>query len=298
MSLEVVRTGPLSLVQDAGRPGLAAIGVGPSGAADRAAFAHGALLVGNDPAQHAAVEVTLGGLSVRAAADVTIALTGAECLATVDGQAVAWGEPFSLGAGAVLTLGLPRTGLRSYLSVAGGVDVPHVLGSRSTDILSGLGPPRLTAGMVLPVGTTVPGELREERTKRHEGSPTTLKLLPGPRTDWLADAGALATTWTVSPENNRVGIRLTGTVLARSPSRVGAELPSEPLVRGAVQLPASGQPVIFGPAHPTTGGYPVVAVLTEAGSDRLAQCRPGDLVTLVWATPTPQLSEPGSAIAS
>jgi allophanate hydrolase subunit 2 len=130
---------------------------------------------------------------------------------------------------------------------------------------------------------TVPEELASAATERHEGPPPwQLELLPGPRTDWLADAGGLATTWTVSPNSNRVGIRLTGTVLERSPSRVGAELPSEPLVRGAVQLPPSGQPVIFGPDHPTTGGYPVVAVLTEESSDRLAQCRPGDLVILVW----------------
>jgi biotin-dependent carboxylase-like uncharacterized protein len=284
MSLEVVRSGPLSLVQDAGRPGLAAIGVSPSGAFDRTAFVRGAMLVGNDPALHAAIEVTLGGLSVRAVVPVTVALTGAECPVTVDGRVVAWGRPFLLGAGELLTLGLPRKGLRSYLSVAGGIDVPPVLGSRSTDLLSGLGPPRLTAGILLPVGATSP--------EPDEGPPTlpepdegrhTLGLLPGPRTDWLADADALATTWTVSPDSNRVGIRLTGTVLERSPSRVGAELPSEPLVRGAVQLPPSGQPVIFGPDHPTTGGYPVVAVLTEESSDRLAQCRPGGLVTLEWA---------------
>ena len=177
--------------------------------------------------------------------------------------------------------------------MAGGIDVPPVLGSRSTDVLSGLGPPRLSAGMLLPVGAmfperdegppTVPGELVSAALPAPDDRPPTLELLPGPRTDWLADAGALATTWTVSPDSNRVGIRLTGTVLDRSPSRVGAELPSEPLVRGAVQLPPSGQPVIFGPDHPTTGGYPVVAVLTEAASDRLAQCRPGDRITLVWS---------------
>ncbi len=321
MSLEVLRTGPLALVQDAGRPGLAAIGVGPSGAADRTAFLAGAVLVGNDPDRHAAVEVTLGGLSVRALADVTVALTGAACPATVDGQAAPWGEPFRLASGDTLTLGLPRTGLRSYLSVAGGIDVPPVLASRSTDILSGLGPPRLTAGTLLPVvpavgdpyeglPQTVPEELVSaapfetrdfassaaflRSRERHEGGAlslskgppaphTVLELLPGPRTDWLADPAALATTWTVSPDSNRVGIRLTGAALTREASRMGTELPSEPLVRGAVQLPPSGQPVVFGPDHPTTGGYPVVAVLSEASSDRLAQCRPGDEVELRWA---------------
>jgi allophanate hydrolase subunit 2 len=120
--------------------------------------------------------------------------------------------------------------------------------------------------------------------ERHEGPAglTLLELLPGPRTDWLSDPATLATSWTVSPDSNRVGVRLNGPVLARAASHVGEELPSESLVRGAVQLPPSGQPVIFGPDHPTTGGYPVVAVLTEDASDRLAQCRPGDLVTLDW----------------
>ena len=297
MSIEVVRPGPLSLVQDAGRPGHAAIGVSPSGAADRTAFATGALLVGNDPTRHAAVEVTLGQASVKALAEVTVALTGAACPAMVDGRPVAWGRAFALAAGATLTLGLPPTGLRCYLSVAGGIEVPAVLGSRSTDLLSGLGPPRLSAGMVLPVGKpppTAPEELAGEKTRRHGGGalslpkgspPPTLELLPGPRTDWLADADSLATTWTVSPESNRVGVRLTGPTLSRAASRVGGELPSEPLVRGAVQLPPSGQPVVFGPDHPTTGGYPVVAVLTESSSDRLAQCRPGDEVLLRWARP-------------
>ena len=128
---------------------------------------------------------------------------------------------------------------------------------------------------------------------RHEGPPPPMvrepdegpifHLLPGPRTDWLSNPEAVAVTWTVSPDSNRAGVRLIGPILARTASRVGAELPSEPLVRGSVQLPPSGQPVIFGPDHPTIGGYPVVAVLTGASSDRLARCRPGDHVLLARA---------------
>ena len=291
MSLEVLRTGPLALVQDAGRPGHAAVGVSPSGAADRGAFAAGAQLVGNDPDRQAAIEFTLGGLSVRAIGSCTVALSGAECPATVDGAPVPWATALPIVAGEVLTLGMPPTGLRSYLSVAGGIAVAPVLGSRSTDLLSGLGPSRLTPGMVLPIGSpTVAGERsgaeRPNTSRRRRPEPVEgaaeLELLPGPRTDWLVDPAALAGTWTVSPDSNRVGVRLTGGVLARASSQVGVELPSEPLVRGAVQLPPSGQPVIFGADHPTTGGYPVVAVLTEAASDRLAQCRPGEEVLLVW----------------
>ncbi|MCA0296397.1 MAG: biotin-dependent carboxyltransferase family protein [Actinobacteria bacterium] len=281
--IEVLKPGPLALVEDAGRPGLAAVGVSPSGAFDRAAFADGARLVGNT-AGHAAIEVTLGGLVVRSAAHHRVALTGAVCAATVNGLPVPWGEPVQLRPADVLALGLPTLGLRSYLSVAGGVDVPAVLGSRSTDLLSGIGPARLAAGDFLPIGVvTVP----EETPERHEApSPSTvLDLLPGPRTDWLADPDALAGTWTVSPESNRIGVRLTGPVLTRAAAFEGEELPSEPIVRGAVQLPPSGRPVLFGPDHPTTGGYPVVAVLTEAAGDRLAQCRPGERVRLAWVAP-------------
>jgi len=281
MSIEVRQPGPLSLVEDAGRPGYGAIGVSPSGAADRRSFAAGARLVGNDPARHAAIETTLGGLVVEAVSQQTVALTGAACPASMDGRSVAWAQAFVLAAGQVLTLGPPRAGLRSYLSVAGGIDVTPVLGSRSTDVLSGLGPPRLTAGMFLPVGDG--GWSRPSLPEPHEvpAATTVLHLLPGPRSDWLDDIGPLTTTWLVSPASNRIGIRLIGPMLVRKPTRSG-ELPSEPLVRGALQLPPSGQPVIFGPDHPTTGGYPVVAVLTEDSSDRLAQCRPGDLVTLEW----------------
>ena len=306
--IEVLKTGPLALIEDLGRPGLAAVGVSPSGAFDRAALATGAALVGND-ARAAALEVTLGGLVVRSAAPHLVVLTGAECPLTVNGRSVPWGVPLELRPADVLSLGLPGSGLRSYLSVRGGFDVPPVLGSRSTDLLSGLGPARLSAGDFIPVGlptlpeelrdgptplpeelreerhegsTPPPEELREERAKRHEGR-TRLELLPGPRTDWLADPRSLATEWTVSPDSNRVGVRLTGTRLVRAAAFEGTELPSEPLVRGAVQLPPSGQPVLFGPDHPTTGGYPVVAVLTEASSDLLAQCRPGDRILLAWA---------------
>jgi allophanate hydrolase subunit 2 len=167
--------------------------------------------------------------------------------------------------------------------------------------LSGLGPAKLAAGDVLPVAVPLPGELPgeararqrhddpipgvlpdEARARHRREGPPTLFLLPGPRRDWLADPAALAGAWVVSPDSNRVGVRLSGRSLGRAREHAGAELPAEPLVRGAVQLPPSGLPVLFGPDHPTTGGYPVVAVLTEESCDRLAQCRPGDPVVLRW----------------
>ena len=300
--LEVVRSGPLTLLQDAGRPGYAALGVTGSGAADRGAYRLGAALVGNR--DEAALECLLGGLVLRALdGPVGLALTGAVCPATVDSTAVPPGRPFELGPGQVLRLGIPRHGLRCYLSAAGGIVAEPVLGSRSRDTLAGIGPAPLRAGDVLEIGPgpiagplagppaagpSAAGVLPGTGLDDPPGNgPVVLTLLPGPRTDWLADPAALARPWQVSPESDRVGVRLlpaaSSPPLLRASGFEGVELPSEAVVRGAVQLPAGGLPVVFGADHPTTGGYPVVAVLSAAAADRLAQVRPGKSVRLAWA---------------
>jgi biotin-dependent carboxylase-like uncharacterized protein len=274
--LEVLATGPQALVQDLGRPGLAAVGVGRSGAADRAAFALGARLLGQGPTL-AAIEVLLGGLVVRARSSVTVVLTGAPVPATVDGTPVAHGAPFLLSRGRLLRLGTPVVGLRTYVSVRGGIDVPAVLGSRASDTLSGIGPSPLRAGDVLPVGQPQ-GEPSVDvaPVASPSAGQLTLRLLAGPRGDWLAEPHALvASTWTVSAQSDRVGLRLDGPVLRRAAGLEASELPSEGLVRGALQVPAAGQPVLFLADHPVTGGYPVVAVVREIDVDRAAQAVPG-----------------------
>ena len=283
-ALEVLATGPRTLVQDLGRTGFAAIGVGRSGAADRAAFQLGARLLAQ-PYTAAALEVTFGGLSVRAHGIVQLALTGAPAPAAVDGRrGVGYCGPFALSDGETLTLGAPQVGLRSYLSVRGGIDVPPVLESRSTDTLSGLGPPPVESGDILPVGpapATLPN-VDLAPTPGLSGEPLILQALRGPRDDWFADIGALgARTWTVSSNSDRVGIRLTGEPLQRHDSRTEQELPSEGVVRGSIQVPASGEPVIFLADHPVTGGYPVAAVLLDHDIDRIAQAVPGQQVRIV-----------------
>lgn len=280
-ALEVIRPGPLALIEDLGRPGLAALGVTGSGAADRGAFVLGAALVANDPARDAAVEVTLGGLSVRAHGTLILALTGADAQARVGERRIVPNSVFYLRADQVLTLGMPRRGLRTYLSAHGGIAAPSVLGSRSTDILSGLGPAPLRAGDQLPIGTSSGEHPQVDHVPLDDAAELRLEVLPGPRLDWLAEVARLAGPWRISPASNRVGVRLEGPPLAWTPSRQGSELPSEPTVRGAIQVPPSGMPVIFGPDHPVTGGYPVVGVLTRTASDRLTQGRPGEEVTLL-----------------
>ncbi|WP_309229482.1 MULTISPECIES: biotin-dependent carboxyltransferase family protein [unclassified Blastococcus] len=268
--------GPLATVQDLGRPGRAAIGVTRSGAADAASAALANRLVGNRP-EAALLEVTAGGLRLRAGRTVLVAVTGAPLPVAVDGRPAPFAAPMTLPPGAVLSLGTPWAGLRSYLAVRGGIDVPPVLGSRSTDTLSGLGPPPLTAGTLLPVGDLAADEPVVDVAP--VGPPPdrpVLRVLPGPRRDWLDDAAWAALTtqeWAVAADSDRVGLRLTGPRLARA--REG-ELPSEGLVAGAVQVPPDGAPVLFLADHPVTGGYPVLAVVVTADLPLAAQLRPGD----------------------
>ena len=283
--LEVIRPGPLSLLQDGGRPGLAGIGVTRSGAADRGAYLAGAALVGNDPAGgDSAIEIVLGGLAFRVLdGPVRIAVTGAPCPLRLGEVTLPYGRVVELGTGDVVSLGMAPVGLRCYLSVAGGITAAPDFGSRSRDTLAGIGPQPLRPGSRLPVGPPV---------ARSPGSPVSplpaagwgrvLSVQEGPRKDWILHPAALGRAWEVSASSDRVGVRLIGEPLAWAPSRIGRELPPEPVVRGAVQVPPSGLPVVFGPDHPTTGGYPVLGVLTEAASDQLAQVRPGDVVTLAW----------------
>jgi biotin-dependent carboxylase-like uncharacterized protein len=284
-ALEVRSPGPLTLIEDLGRPGLADQGVSRSGAADRSAFRLGARLLAQD-CGCAALEVTFGGLQVRTRGVVTMALTGAEAPATADGIGVGYLGPFTLGDGQVLTLGTPRSGLRTYLSVRGGIDVPPMLGSRSTDTLSGLGPPPVRPGDVLRVGRPPDRfpNLDHAPWDPPDAGPLRLAALPGPRVEWLADPSALVTTeWKVSSRSDRIGVRLEGQPLLRHPDVSHAELPSEGAVRGAVQVPPDGQPVLFLADHPVTGGYPVVAVIQSRDVDRVAQAVPGQRIGFSWS---------------
>jgi KipI family sensor histidine kinase inhibitor len=277
-ALEVVGVGPLALVQDLGRPGHAAVGVPRSGAADRAALCLANRLVANDDEGAAAIEVLLGGLAVRAHGLRTVALAGAPAPATVDGTPVAHHSVITLRPGQTLTLGPPPTGLRTYLAVRGGLAVDAVLGSVAGDTLSGLGPAPLQPGDVLAVGPEPehPWLLDLAPVAPPTGDTVTLRAIRGPRADWVADPTALTrTTWTVSSRSDRVGMRLEGEPLRRTDKR---ELPSEGMVRGAIQVPPGGEPVVFLADHPVTGGYPVVAVVVDADVDRAAQVRPGQSV--------------------
>ncbi|GAA5046379.1 5-oxoprolinase subunit C family protein [Nocardia callitridis] len=275
--ISVEQVGPLATIQDRGRPGWFDSGVGPSGAADLASLGLGNRLVGN-PEDAAGIEVLLGGLVLRALRDVLVAVTGAPMQATIDGIPVGHASVLELAAGQVLRLAAAPVGLRGYVAVRGGIAVPPTLGSRSTDTLSGLGPDPLRPGDQLPVGrapSTYPTvdlapvpELPADRVE--------VRALLGPRDAWFEHAAALFEgDWVISADTDRVGARLDrrrGPPLARA--RHG-ELTTEGMALGSIQVPPSGQPVVFLADHPITGGYPVVGVVLTADVPAIAQARPG-----------------------
>ncbi|RJQ76565.1 biotin-dependent carboxyltransferase family protein [Pseudonocardiaceae bacterium YIM PH 21723] len=276
----MLRPGPLALVQDLGRPGHAALGVPPSGALDAPALELANALVGN-PADAAGLELLLGGALLRADVPCVIAVTGPPVQLKVDKEPVYSHQPIELKAGQQIRIGTPKTGLRVYLAVHGGIDVPQELGSRSTDTLSGIGPQPLKADDTLPLATpelTMFAARNEPRTSSTPG-PLIIRVTLGPRDDWFLDAETQLSSgeWTVSPQSNRVGLRLSGTRLERS---IEGELPSEGLVTGAIQVPAGGEPVIFLNDRPTTGGYPVIGTVHPADLPLLAQARPGTTVRM------------------
>lgn len=290
----VRRPGLLTTIQDLGRAGYAHLGVPLAGAVDVPSLRLANRLVGN-AAGTAALEITMAGPELVPEAPTVVALTGGRVEASVDGRPLAMNMAQPVPPGGVLSIGRVTEGVRSYLGVRGGIDVEPVLGSRSTDTLSGLGPARLTAGMHLPVGSSYAGSPPEEHADRPSqhaaGSPleqvvlppnvgreTVLRVTLGPRADLFVPAAADAlqeTVWTVTPRSDRTGVRLAGPPLGR---RHGRELPSEGLVTGSVQVPPDGQPILFLANHPATGGYPVIAVVVSADVPLAAQARPGSRV--------------------
>ncbi|MEP6658900.1 MAG: biotin-dependent carboxyltransferase family protein [Acidimicrobiales bacterium] len=269
--LEVLAVGGLATVQDLGRHGYAHLGVPPSGALDRPSLRLANRLVGNDEGA-AAIEILLGGARLRAHTSMWVAVTGAPCGA-------AMGTPVQLRDGKTLNIGPATEGVATYLAVRGGVDIAPVLGSRSTDLLSGIGA-LLAAGDHLPIGPQTSYRAMPVDVAPLEpiDSEPILAMRLGPRDDRFT-AKALATltssTYSVTPVSNRVGLRLEGSPLER---RDDTELAPEAMVTGSIQVPPDGQPILFLPDHPTTGGYPVIAVVVDADLRKAGQARPGSTI--------------------
>ncbi|NHF73443.1 5-oxoprolinase subunit B/C family protein [Paracoccus xiamenensis] len=265
-----------ALLQDAGRVGLADQGIAASGSVDQGALRALNRLLGNSPGT-AALEVLGGGLRLRATAPCTVAATGAPRQMQVNGAPFASHRVIALDAGDELALGPADSGTYGYLGVRGGFTVEPVLGSAATDTLAQIGPKVLRAGDWLGLAgaraEAVQPPLAQPALPR-PGDLVEIEVTMGPRADWFTpqvQAQFLAQDWLVTPQSSRVGKRLEGQPLQRD----ARELPSEATPAGAIQIPHSGQPVLFLADHPLTGGYPVMAVVAAHHLDLAAQVPPG-----------------------
>jgi biotin-dependent carboxylase-like uncharacterized protein len=285
--IRVLRPGPLATVQDLGRPGYGPWGIGPGGAADRGSFTLANRLVGN-PEGAAAIEITLGGFRAEVTRWTLAAVTGASATVTVAGRPAGMNGPFAIRPHAIVAIGPPAHGVRSYLAVRGGIDTPPVLGSRATDLGAGLGPGVLRPGTELPIGDAAERDPAVDLAPVGGWpDPVVVPATVGPRGDWFtpgARATLATTSYVVQPASDRVAIRLGGAPLLR---QVPDELLSEPAVRGAIEVPPDGQPILFLADHPTTSGYPVIAVADPHGADLAAQLRPGQPVRFSIAPADP-----------
>lgn len=288
--VDVLAPGPQATVQDLGRVGHSAWGIPAGGAADRGSLRLANRLVGN-PDGAAAVEALLGGVVLRFHRAALIAVTGATCSYTVGRTAGRCDGPQAVPAGTVVSLSAPVQRLRTYIAVRGGMMTQVILGSRSVDERSGLAR-ALRAGDQLTIGREVAGlpVVDVAPLPAWPAGPVVLDAVLGPRDDWFTDESLARFTqggYTVDAASDRIGIRLAGPRLRR---RSDDELLSEPTIRGAVEVPANGLPIVFSADHPTTCGYPVVAVLDPRSVDLAAQCRPGQSVTFRIRRPRIELS--------
>lgn len=285
-AFDVREPGLYTTVQDLGRPGYRSLGVPSAGAMDPAALQIANLRVGN-PRHAAAIELTSPGPVLRALDSLTVAVTGADLSAVLDGSEVEPGTPITVRAGQTLSFGVPRKGMWGYLAVAGGVDVPAVLGSASTYVpggLGGAGGTRLRAGDILGWGErarrfTAPGAISLEVPTAE----VVARLIPGLQDAWFDEhtrGEFWDATFTVSANSDRAGTRLAGPVVRAQRE----EMLSDGMLPGAVQVPSGGQPIVIMPDGPTTGGYPKLGVVSTADLRLVAQARPGTRIRFVPST--------------
>jgi biotin-dependent carboxylase-like uncharacterized protein len=278
-TLTVCAVGAIALLEDRGRAGLAHLGLGNSGAADRTSHDLANRLVGNDP-DAACIEATLGMLEVRVDEPVLMAVTGAPLEIRCGARMQAINTSFWVPPNTAVRLGRPTAGLRSYLAVRGGLRGEEVLGSVSWDTMAKLGTPPLQPGDVLQRADAAaePPATDMAPVAMVSSDRLELPLILGPRDEWFEDTAIARLAehdFTVTPETDRVGARLQGPEL---PRRRSGELPSEGVVLGALQIPTSGRPTLFLADHPVTGGYPVIGCVPQPWVDRASQAAPGQLV--------------------
>ncbi len=283
MAVKIVLPGAVMTVQDGGRYGYQEAGVQVSGAMDQMAFRNANYLVGNEETE-AVLEVTLFGGTLEFTEDTITAITGADMEPVVDGDPVEMNCPLLIRKGQILTLGMTRQGCRTYLAFAGGIDVPLVMGSRSTNLkcaFGGYGGRALNAGDVLKLGKPKLSfdRVKKRRTKGIETEKIIeVRAVPGPQQEYFTEAGEKAFysgTYTITDQSDRMGYRLKGPLVE---SKNGTDIISDAIPLGAVQIPPSGQPIVLLADRQTTGGYAKIAVVCSFDIPKLVQGRPGDKV--------------------
>lgn len=283
-ALKVLHAGMQTTIQDLGRPGFGNAGVPHSGAADAISARLANRLAGNTD-NAAVIEITITGARFEVLANLAAAAAGASMPLTVNDNPLPLLETFFLRAGDLLAFGPAPRGARAYLAVAGGIDVPEILGSRSTQILPGFGGldgRALAAGDTVSVfGSPSPAPLRWRGAAEDLLPPRTIiRTLPGPQAESFSAetrSRLYGSTFRISSRSNRAGLRLEGeTIAAAEPP----EIPPEGTRVGAIQIPSGGEPIILMPEGPVTGGYPKIATVICADLGFLGQLKPGDAIRL------------------
>jgi antagonist of KipI len=281
MTIRVLKPGPSTTVQDRGRFGYAHLGISPCGAADSVSLRIANLLVGNE-AYAPALEMTLQGATLEFGQRAVIAVAGARCEVKVGPYRIAQDTAFEVPAGGVLQCGTMSAGVRAYLAVRGGVEVPIVMGSASTDLrgaFGGYAGRRLQAGDVVRVGRASGDRLRRVRPGAlSDAQPGAIRVTRGPQCDWFAEYEFhrfLAGPYVVSEQSDRAGLRLKGAPIV---PREQKQLLTDGIPLGAVQVPPDGQPILLFVDQQTTGGYPKIASVIAADMHRVGQLRPRDEV--------------------
>ena len=283
MKLHIVNPGPLTTVQDAGRFGYMAFGIGPSGAMDQDAYEAACHLVGGNQGD-AVLETTLLGPTIRFEGNGMLALTGADMGAKLDGEPLETYRAYSVRDGQTLVMGVAKTGCRGYLAVSGGLDVPVVMGSRSTNLkcqLGGLEGRPLKAGDVLPVLDGDPANCMHKSIRKPELlQSVTVRVIPGPQEELFTEKG-LETLWnssySVSTSSDRMGLRLDGPAVE---TVSGSDIASDGIAFGSIQVTSAGQPIILMADRQTTGGYAKVGTVCSLDLPKLAQLKPGGEVRM------------------
>lgn len=288
MAVKVIIPGALTTVQDAGRYGYMGFGIGPSGVMDMKAYEDANYLVGNNDGE-AVLEATLFGGIMEFTEDTVVALTGADMEPQINSMPVPMNTPVKVNASDTLSLGMVKEGCRTYLAFAGGIDVPPVMGSRSTNMkcqIGGYEGRALRTGDIIPLGKSCSYEQVMDRKieKRTYPSDIKVRVLEGPQEDYFTEQGKktfYSETYTISEQSDRMGYRLDGAAVE---SVDGTDIVSDGIAFGSVQIPADGKPIVLLADRQTTGGYAKIATVCSFDIPKLVQGKPKDRVRFIPIT--------------